>query len=106
VKGNTETLTAVLETALDANGELKHLQYPFNITVSKSQSLLLYEINYIQTVNADPNEQTISTNVFTCDDGGQSPEPTCGWYVDAFGAVVPQSQVGIFVISQHEILYL
>lgn len=49
-------------------------------------------------------EEIVNTNLITCDDASQSQNPTCGWYQDALGYVVPHSQVNLknflFIIIQ------
>lgn len=91
-QGPTETIEAIVETAVDADGDVKRLAHPMTFTMSKSEAYIIYPITYVQTTNAAPYEETIYTNIVGCDDGNASQDPTCGWFVQNNGNVVPHSQ--------------
>ena len=47
-KEQTETVEAIVEEAIDSQGQTRRLESPMRIRLRKSESLVIYPINYVQ----------------------------------------------------------
>ena len=73
----TESLEATL-SSIKSNTSSSQLAYPIKFTVSKSKVKARYPLNYLQDFNSRPQELLIDSTVFSCNDGANSNNPTCG----------------------------
>ena len=78
----TESLEATL-SSIKSNTSSSQLAYPIKFTVSKSKVKARYPLNYLQDFNSRPQELLIDSTVFSCNDGANSNNPTCGWKYDS-----------------------
>ena len=97
-----------LTSVNDAAGVAQPLAQPLVVTVTKSPVWAVYPLTYVQSVNAKPYEAVELTTVrpaparappFSspppcqdCVDGAYESNPTCGWFLDASGNHIPNSQ--------------
>ncbi|KAJ5066072.1 protein hapless 2 [Anaeramoeba ignava] len=101
---STESLKTVIDTVQDGN-ETKRLQYPIQISFSKSESLTLYPVVYVRDI-LKPSEEIVYKGLITdqCKDGTSS-DPTCG-FVKENGNIVPYSQGYCCTCSLAQILHI
>lgn len=73
----------------DSSCTCRDLAQSINVTLTKSAVMATYPLTYVQSFNSKPYEQIIMVGgnyaVSSCDAGGSSTSPTCGWATDASG---------------------
>ena len=86
---DTQNLEATLSEVADG-AETRTLQTPLRISVTKSAVWAVYPLTYSRSFNAKPYEiVALTTN---CKDGAYEEDATCGWFRNADGTRVLDSQ--------------
>ena len=85
----TQSLQVTLSQVLDGS-DTRVLQEPLEIAITKSPVWSVYPLTYLKSFNAKPNEIVLLTT--NCRDGAYQSDATCGWFNDAAGAHVMDSQ--------------
>jgi hypothetical protein len=88
----TDSMEVYISSVNDLKGDTKLLQNPYRINIQKSPVYLDYPCIYAQDFNYHPAEQIIQSDVFSCNDGDLSPNPTCGWQFTNNKITIPYSQ--------------
>lgn len=89
---NNDFISFTLSNITDSSGQNRVLSNPYKITISKSSVLVNYPCIYLQDFNYHPVEKIIASDIFTCEDGDLSSNPTCGWQKDSDGNKIENSQ--------------
>ena len=89
---NNDFISFTLSNITDSSGQNRVLSNPYKITISKSSVLVNYPCIYLQDFNYHPVEKIIASDIFTCEDGDLSNNPTCGWQKDSDGNKIENSQ--------------
>lgn len=79
-----------LNSVNDAAGVAQPLAEPIVLTVTKTPVWAVYPLTYRQSVNAKPYEAVELTT--DCVAGAYEANPTCGWFSDASGNHIANSQ--------------
>ena len=85
----TQSLQATLTQAVDGT-TTRTLQQPLVISLVKSAVYATYALTYVANFNSRPTELVALTT--DCKDGSYQADASCGWFLDAGGARVPDSQ--------------
>ena len=75
--------------ATDAGCTCRDLAQSINVTMTKSPVYATYPLTYVKSFNSKPYEAVIMVGgnnaISSCEAGGSSAPPTCGWATDASG---------------------
>ena len=86
----TQSLQTTVSTAADASGTGHQLQQPLAIALTKTPVWAVYPLTYSKSFNAKPYEMVVMTT--DCKDGAYQGDATCGWFSNADGTHVADSQ--------------
>ena len=86
----TESLQATVSRVVSASGSTQQLETPISIALTKSPVWAVYPLTYAKSFNAKPYEIVVMTT--DCRDGALVQDTTCGWFLNADGSHVPNSQ--------------
>ena len=88
----TQSLQTTVSTAADASGSGPghQLQQPLSIALTKTPVWAVYPLTYAKSFNAKPYEIVVMTT--DCKDGAYQSDATCGWFSNADGTHVADSQ--------------
>jgi len=85
----TQSLQVTLSQVVDGS-DTRVLQEPLEIAITKTPVYSVYPLTYLKSFNAKPYVLVVLTT--NCKDGAYQDDATCGWFNDAAGMHVLDSQ--------------